>query len=108
MRYLSLDLDLEVVGCGERFYLEVSEGRFYAYLLYVPTLTRIKLPRADIAEQVNRKPGGWFVGRVLDVPKDMRKRIKAKAAQWDRFKLRYSEVFVKEALDNLKQAKGTA
>lgn len=52
MRQLRLHLDNETVGCGAHVLLMVTEGRRYAELLHVPTLSRLRLPLEQVAQQL--------------------------------------------------------
>lgn len=97
MRQLLIWLDDAAVGCGARVVLEVSQGRDYAHLLHVPTLSHVKMPLRELEDQVRR-------GMAREVPiwRGVVRRIDQRRRDFDRYGFRYPGAFVKEALEAIR------
>ncbi len=97
MRQLRLWIDDERVGCGQRIFLEVSRGRDYAHLLYVPTLSHVRLPLREVEDQLRR-----CVASEIPIARGVIGRIADRRRQAERYHLRYPEAFVQDALAALR------
>ena len=93
MRQLRLWIDDPQAGCGARVVLEVSQGRAFAHLLHVPTLSHVKLPLREVERQL--RDG---IGAELPLRRGVIGRIDGKRRDFDRYGFRYPAVFVREAL----------
>jgi hypothetical protein len=91
------------VDDGFRVCLLVSEGVRKAHLLYVPTLEHVEMPLSELARQLR-------VGVAGDVPiaRGLVGRIEEKRRHWRALNYRFSEVFVREALDAIRSERREA
>jgi hypothetical protein len=90
------------IGCGEHVFLEVSVGDKYHHLLYVPTLVHVKVPAEVIAAQFRR---GVFA-KEYPLRRGMLGEIRDKVKYYRREGMRYSGVFVKDAIAALRAERG--
>ena len=93
MRQLRLFIDDAQAGSGAHVLLEVAQGRRWAHLLHVPTLSHVKLPRREVEAQLRS-------GRGCEVPirRGLIGRIAEKRRQFDRHGFRYAGAVVRQAL----------
>lgn len=92
LSYINLWTDEPRIGCGYRPYLVIHRGRKWAALLYLPTLTRIRVPLASLAKGDDCGPMNW---------KRVAKRIRTTRRDRKRWGLPFSEAGVAEALSLL-------
>jgi hypothetical protein len=86
-----------------RICILISEGVKKAHLLYVPTLDHVEMPLDELARQLRTGVAG-------DVPitRGLIGRIEAKRRELRARGARFSEAFVKEALDAIRADKVAA
>lgn len=97
MRQLQLFIDDAQAGCGFRVVLEVSQGRQWAHLLHVPSLTHIKIEVRELEDQLRRG-----VARELPIRRGAIGAIEAKRRQLNSYNFRLPGNLIDEALAGLR------
>jgi len=92
---ITLNVDDPRIGCGERLFLMVQQGRRYVHLLYMPTLDHVRVGVTKVSSDERlqlSKAEGIAIAR----------RLRQRQRDFESWGYRYSRVFIRSALKALR------